>query len=412
MSLSNSPTAERSVRRRIPSLEGYRGLAALGIVVFHAYQFNRGDTAGRYPYAGSVIDLVLRNLDGLVSLFLVLSGYLMYAPLCKAMTEGAPSEKVRVFLFRRAVRILPLYWIAIVVVWAYRNPVFPGDWRDLVEHLTFTQVFDSKRIFYTIGPAWSLSVEVMFYLFIAVLYVAFNHIHWATMSSRSRLRSLYAAPVFLIAASLAWNGWAMYVAHEPATRWAIWFNPLAKASMFGCGMIVAIVARHENRFTDRATVLMLRLSALAMLTVGCIIRTDDALDANLFNLLATVAFGLMIASSVLAPPSDAINRALSRGALARLALISYSLYIWHEPILLWLDRHLHLNHDAAYFPLTAVLLVTVSIPFAQLSYQVIEKPFNNLRTIMTAQGTRHDRYAGEVGTPPMHGRPAASPASL
>jgi len=356
-----------------------------------------------------VIDLVLRNLDGLVSLFLVLSGYLMYAPLCKAMTEGAPSEKVRVFLFRRAVRILPLYWIAIVVVWAYRNPVFPGDWRDLVEHLTFTQVFDSKRIFYTIGPAWSLSVEVMFYLFIALLYVAFNHIPWSTVSNRVRLRYLYAPPAFLIAISLAWNGWALFVAHEPATRWAIWFNPLAKASMFGCGMLVAIVARHEGRVTGRA-VLVTRLSALALLTIGCLIRTDDALAANTFNQLATVAFGLLVASSVLASPSDKINRALARGALARLALISYSLYIWHEPILLWLDRHLHLNHNAAYFPLTALLLVAVSVPCAQLSYQVIEKPFNNLRTIMTAHGTRHDRYAAALHGPPRVARPDPAPS--
>ena len=400
MTPSTPSTATGTVRRRIPSLEGYRGLAALGIVIFHAYQFNRGNTAGRYPYAGSAIDHVLRNLDGLVSLFFVLSGYLMYAPLCKATVDTAPREDVRVFLFRRAVRILPLYWIAVILVWAYRNPTLPGDWRDLVEHLTFLQVFDSKRIFYTIGPAWSLSVEVIFYLFIAALYLTFSRISWDRLDDRARLRRLYLAPLSLIVAGLAWNGWALFVAHEPATRWAIWFNPLAKASMFGCGMLVAVIARRTHPVTSRGLLAALRLAALALLAIGCLVRTDEAVPANVFNQLATVAFALLIASSVLAPNTDRINRALTGAALARLALISYSLYLWHEPVLLWLDTHLHLNHDAAYFPLTAALLVTASLPLAQLSYQLIERPFNNLRTIMTAQGTRYDRYEAVLTTPP------------
>ncbi len=70
----------------------------------------------------------------------------------------------RLFLFRRAIRIVPLYFLAVLVVWASRNPSLPGDWRDLVEHLTFTHVFDGDRIFYTLGPTWSLSLEIVFYL--------------------------------------------------------------------------------------------------------------------------------------------------------------------------------------------------------------------------------------------------------
>ena len=78
----------------------------------------------------------------------------------------------REFLFRRAVRIVPLYWIAVTTVWALRNPALPGDWRDLVEHLLFVQVFDRERIFYTLGPTWSMSLEVMFYLSLVVLGAA------------------------------------------------------------------------------------------------------------------------------------------------------------------------------------------------------------------------------------------------
>jgi peptidoglycan/LPS O-acetylase OafA/YrhL len=129
---------------RMNDLEGYRGLAALGIVVFHAYQFARGNAASSYAYPHTIAQSVLRNLDGLVSMFLILSGYLLYLPVTRKFLLAANAGVVKVFLLRRAARILPLYWLAITLAWAYRNPSLPGDWRDLVEHLTFTQVFDSN----------------------------------------------------------------------------------------------------------------------------------------------------------------------------------------------------------------------------------------------------------------------------
>ncbi|CAM5565325.1 Acyltransferase OS=Streptomyces antimycoticus OX=68175 GN=SSPO_013610 PE=4 SV=1 [Streptomyces antimycoticus] len=55
---------------------------------------------------------------------------------------GARPAPGRVFLFRRAIRIIPLYFLAVLCVWATRNPTLPGEWSDLVHHLTFTQVFD------------------------------------------------------------------------------------------------------------------------------------------------------------------------------------------------------------------------------------------------------------------------------
>jgi len=77
---------------RMNDLEGYRGLAALGIVVFHAYQFARGDAASSYAYPHTLAQSILRNLDGLVSMFLILSGYLLYLPVaassCSEPTPG------------------------------------------------------------------------------------------------------------------------------------------------------------------------------------------------------------------------------------------------------------------------------------------------------------------------------------
>jgi peptidoglycan/LPS O-acetylase OafA/YrhL len=379
---------------RIRDLEGYRGVAAVGIVVFHAYQFARGDATSSYAYRGTIAEYVLRNLDGLVSMFLILSGYLMYLPVARKTMLGLSSGAVKVFLLRRAARILPLYWAAILIVWAYRNPSVPGDWRDLVEHLTFTQVFDSKRIFYTIGPAWSLSVEVYFYLFLAVVYAVLNRWSARHHSIRARYLALLAAPILLTVASLVWQGWALFVAHEPATRWSVWFNPLAKADMFAVGMLVAAfqVTRSSSASLNKAVLVGLRLSALALLSYGCAVRGDDAASTTLFHLLSTVAFGLLIASSVFAGPADLWRRMLSGPRLVWLGLVSYSLYLWHEPVLLYLDAHLHLSHAQAMFPLLALLLLAASIPMSWLSYRVLEYPAGRLRLLLDASGRRRDYY--------------------
>src|SRR5665811_1079712 len=83
--------------------------------------------------------MCIRDRDSTVGLFFVLSAFLLTLPYARAGLTGNQPVAARAFLFRRSVRIVPLYLVAVLVVWASRNPALPGDWRDLVEHLTFTQ---------------------------------------------------------------------------------------------------------------------------------------------------------------------------------------------------------------------------------------------------------------------------------
>ncbi|MDF3149608.1 acyltransferase, partial [Streptomyces sp. T21Q-yed] len=150
---------------RSPELQGFRGLAALSTVVFHVWQqYYVYDAQGAHPpvdnpYLGALISLEV------IDLFFVMSAYLLTLSYARAAIDGEDRTRpARDFLFRRATRILPLYFLAVLLVWSLRNPSLPGDWRDLLEHLTFTHVFDQQRIFYTLGPTWSLSLEIAFYL--------------------------------------------------------------------------------------------------------------------------------------------------------------------------------------------------------------------------------------------------------
>lgn len=391
--MNHGSSVAAPVAGRRLDLEGYRAVAALGVVVFHAYQFNRGDAGAHYAYEGSVAFPVLRNLDGLVNLFFVLSAYLLYAPLVRAVRAGVRPQPVRVFLFRRAVRILPLYWTAILVVWAARNPRLPGDWRDLLEHLTCTQVFDSKRIFWTIGPAWSLSVEIYFYLALAGVYFAFRSTRGSRLSLRAGRWALWLFPIALAVVGLAWKAAAL-LAGEPATRWSVWFNPLAKADVFAVGTLLALAAgARDGRPLRRGSLLAVRLAGVALIVAGGALRTDAPARTTAFGLLSTAGCALLILSSILAPDSSWYRRALAAPWLTWFGVISYSLYLWHEPVLLFLDGKLRLEHAPSHFLITAALLLATAIPVAVASNRLVEQPFNRLRRLIGSNGARLDPYA-------------------
>jgi peptidoglycan/LPS O-acetylase OafA/YrhL len=142
---------------------------------------------------------------------------------------------------RRAIRILPVYWIAITLVWASRNGRLPGDWRDLLEHLTFTQVFDAKRIFYTIGPAWSLAVEIMFYAFLLVAGIGLHRLCGTAQRRGVRVAYWLLIPVALTAIGCWWIWREQYVHHVAFTYWPAWFGPLAKAPVFAVGVALAVL---------------------------------------------------------------------------------------------------------------------------------------------------------------------------
>ena len=127
-------------RGRARELEGYRGLVGLTIVVFHVLQYAVQGGAHLPPLLAA-----LARFETVDVLFLM-SAYLLTLSYARAAIHQTEARSARQFLFRRAVRILPLYWVGVTTVWAIRNPALPGDWVDLVEHLLFLQVFYGPRV--------------------------------------------------------------------------------------------------------------------------------------------------------------------------------------------------------------------------------------------------------------------------
>ncbi len=373
--------AERAVGRHA-GLEGYRGLAALLIVVYHVYQQMRAGPDARYPYEGSPWHPLLVGLDSFVGLFFVLSAFLLGLPYARAALAGELPVSARTFLSRRTIRIVPLYLVAILLVWSARNRSFPGDWPDLLEHLTFTQVFDNHRIFYTIGPAWSLAVEVHFYLLLAALGPALCLLCRRIPVLAGRLAVLFGAVATLGFAGVAWKALAWYGFHAGEKNWWVWFGLPAKLDVFAVGLVLAVVvaARGEHAGTTR-TLRVVLAGAGTLALVAAFATRDTTPGSHLFfHTTTALGFGIVLAATVLAGPAGT-GRVLGSPVLIRLGLISYSLYLWHEPVMLYLASH-HLFPDPGTwygFPVGVVVLALAATVVAWCSYWVIEYPTGLLR---------------------------------
>ena len=147
-----------TTRQRFACFDGYRAIAATAIVVFHVSFI--ANVALRHPVAGQF----LARLDVGVSLFFVISGFLLYRPFVAANLAGRPGPATLGFWRRRLLRIVPAYWAALVVivyVLGLKRIVGVGD---ALVYFGFMQIYDNRHLAGGISQAWSLCTEMSFYL--------------------------------------------------------------------------------------------------------------------------------------------------------------------------------------------------------------------------------------------------------
>jgi peptidoglycan/LPS O-acetylase OafA/YrhL len=391
------------VKRSTLELQGFRGLAAISTVVFHVWQqYFTYDAEGSHPpvenpWVGALISLEV------IDLFFVMSAYLLTLSYARAAIDGGTTRPGRVFLLRRAVRILPLYFLAVLVVWASRNPTLPGDWRDLVEHLTFTHVFDRERIFYTLGPSWSLSLEIAFYLTLVALGPLAIRACRKLPTRRARVAFCASGCLLLYAAPVAWITFAHYVLGIPHTNWPVYFGPQARFGGFAAGMALAVllVALGERgRITGRRSAALSVLSLSGLYALSCLAAPENFAHTYYHPVAALLWFALLFSTLHLKAEQRVCGHALLRARwVTTIGLVSYSLYIWHEPVMLQLDKTGLLPSGPSGFPFAVLIVLTVALPTAVLSYWLIEYPGGLLARMKDGAGRPREFYPEPARTP-------------
>jgi peptidoglycan/LPS O-acetylase OafA/YrhL len=157
--LDGGPAAR--TEHAFPGLDGARALAA-GAVLVHHVAFWTGE------YTPDLAGRALARLDVGVPVFFVLSGFLLSRPLFLAGARDLPRPRTAAYLWRRALRILPAYWLTVaaaLLLLPRNGDAGPGTW---LSHLALGQVYGTDHIADGLSHTWSLCVEVAFYLVLPV----------------------------------------------------------------------------------------------------------------------------------------------------------------------------------------------------------------------------------------------------
>src|SRR5947208_528324 len=113
------PTAVNPAPSRLWEIEGLRAVAAWSIVVFHVWIYSSPTILG---WNLGPLTAFVSPLQSGVTLFFVLSGFLLYRPIAAALLDGNPPRSVWRYLRNRALRILPAYWVILfMAVFALRS---------------------------------------------------------------------------------------------------------------------------------------------------------------------------------------------------------------------------------------------------------------------------------------------------
>jgi peptidoglycan/LPS O-acetylase OafA/YrhL len=395
-------------RRHFPLITGVRGLAAVAVLLFHA-AFNAG--IGQNSHLGPFVEW----FDVAVPVFLVISGFLLYRPFVVARRLGEPMPSLAAYGWQRIARIVPAYWVALTVfaLWLGLSDVFTLSGIPI--YYGFGQIYSLSTIAHGIPQAWSLGVEMGFYVFLAV---------WVLLMSRrtpgAPERWLRRELVALAALFLASLFYKLGIVESGAAgrlipRLVPTLTPLpGYLDMFALGMALAVLSV-EAEATGRLPTWLRpidRWPGLAWGVAGATFIYGATLSGishpaaagythaqflerhYLYTLLAVC----VVLPTVFGDPSRGlVRRFLGLRAVAYLGTVSYGIYLYHMLALAllyqWGFAAVHIIHPYLTWSLGG-LLVTL-IP-ASLSWYLLERPATRLRGRWRAR--RREREADAAGT--------------
>jgi peptidoglycan/LPS O-acetylase OafA/YrhL len=332
---SNSPSRTLGY---VPALDGLRGVAVTLVMLHHA-------------------DLLPGGSIG-VDVFFVLSGFLITTLL---LEERAARGRISLigFYARRARRILPALIALLVAYLAVVGLAGGTGLRDVALAGFFTGnavqafVVPNPLIHSGVGllHLWSLAEEEQFYLLWPVALILLT-----------RTRRLLPALVIVLAAVLVWKG---VLAADGARFDRIYYGPDTHADGLLAGALLAALRwRTALRVPEPIPIL-----SFALLFVGSMIgQLSDAGWLYIWPFLLLGCVGMTAAAAT----DTRMSALLSLRPLVGLGKMSYSLYLWHWPIMVGILYYLHARH--------AVLAILLSLPVAWISYRFIERPFRRARS--------------------------------
>jgi peptidoglycan/LPS O-acetylase OafA/YrhL len=379
---------EATGRRQFPLINSVRALAAFSVLTFHVAQVT-GSTSGAWWGA------YLARLNVGVTVFFVISAFLLYRPFVAAREGVGRPVAVRRYLRARALRILPAYWFALTVLIFVPGVVPDVRTRHWWIYAGLLQVYSQRRIILGIPTVWSLCTEVAFYLVLPLYaWVIAGFVHRYARSIRSALRLELTVLALLAAASIALRTAAQRFGFAPVLPYTL----AGTFAWFSAGLALALVSVHrEKRGEHKAALRSNAIWAIAIVLylVACaaigLPRSEHAsgvpnrytnvqwLSEHVFFL--AIACLLMVVPVLAGSGGGLPQRFLRIRWIAWLGTISYAVFLWHVPVLVYIVQHPWTYRWTRFNPFVTKLALTAaaSIVLATISYYFVETPFLRLK---------------------------------
>ena len=329
-------------------IDGLRTVAVLPVIFFHA---------GFSWFSGGFVG---------VDIFFVISGYLITSIIAKSLKDGTFSFKE--FYVRRARRILPALFLvmlaSIVIAW---HVLLPEEMKSFSKSLIYVTLYASNFLFHQesgyfdlaaeskpLLHTWSLSIEEQFYLFFPLLMLGIWR--WGQTNVRVIVFVLMIVS-FLLAIFNNTN-------HPSASFYLIH----TRAWELLAGSLLALYMKDSEQINISPSVKqVLSLSGFALIALSIFTFDKYTPFPGTYTLVPVLGTCLII---LCANPHNWIGQLLSLRLLVGIGLISYSLYLWHQPIFVFL-RQSQLEELGTNTYLLAIGLVFL---LSYLSWRYVEMP--------------------------------------
>jgi peptidoglycan/LPS O-acetylase OafA/YrhL len=331
-------------------IDGLRALAILPVVFYHA---------GFYLFPGGYIG---------VDIFFVISGFLISSILINDISNNTFSFSN--FYKRRIRRLAPpllVMYLCVIIAFSSIYPTFLFD--DLIRSIVASMLFISNIFFWKQGGyfatelelqpllhTWSLSVEEQFYVFFPFLLLLMNK-----FISSSTKQILLLLVIILTSLLLA-----IYMA-PPRGSFASFYLLPTRIYELGLGALVAMALFSNPKIKIR-NVKYFKELGLFLAILPIFIFDSQTPFPSYYALLPVIGSCLIILS---AKESGVAYRILTFKPVIYIGLISYSLYLWHWPVIVF-NNWIMADLDQT---LRATISIIVSLILGSLSFHLIETPF-------------------------------------
>jgi peptidoglycan/LPS O-acetylase OafA/YrhL len=345
-------------------VQGLRAIAILLALVYHA---------GIPPFSGGYVG---------IEVFFVISGFVITGLLLRERASSGHTS-LRNFYGRRARRIIPMATLVIIVtvIATYHSigtlvgheTAIDGAWSALFLANVHYQATDTNYLLSQAPPSpllnyWSLGVEEQFYIVYPVVVVLMG---WWARRGSFRLR----LTVFLVAVIIA--SYSYSIVFTASNAQSAYFSLLVRSWELALGGLIAVYGPQLQRI-PQAWAAIASWVGLAVILVSSVTLTPASEYPGALVAIPTLAAGLVIAAGA-AAPTWGVERLLRREPFPFLALISFSLYLWHWPILEIAAQH----RGVATLPVwDNVLLLVLAGLLATVTYRFFENPVRHAKFLV------------------------------